>query len=62
MLIEQNNYFYLDTLAQLYYKNGQHDLGTATEQKAYDLAVVAADTLSIDEFKVVLDKMKNGTY
>lgn len=62
LLIEQNNYFYLDTLAQLYYKNGQHDLGTATEQKAYDLAVVAADTLSIDEFKVVLDKMKNGTY
>ncbi len=60
--IDKDNYYYLDTLAQLYYKNGQQEIAITTEQKAYDLAVVAGDVELIDEYKEVLEKMKKGTY
>ena len=60
--IEKDNYFYLDTLAQLYYLNGQKQLGIQTEQKAIDAALLASDSNIIEEYKIVLEKMKNGTY
>lgn len=60
--IEKDNYFYLDTLAQLYYLNGQKELGIVTEQKAIDAALLASDSTIIEEYKIVLEKMKNGTY
>jgi hypothetical protein len=60
--IEKDNYFYLDTLAQLYYLNGQKELGILTEQKAIDAALLASDSTIIEEYKIVLEKMKNGTY
>jgi hypothetical protein len=60
--LEKDNYFYLDTLAQLYYKNGQKDLAILTEQKAIDAALLSSDSTLIEEYKAVLEKMKNGTY
>jgi hypothetical protein len=60
--LEKDNYYYLDTLAQLYYLNGQKDLGILTEQKAIDAALLSSDSTLIEEYKAVLEKMKNGTY
>lgn len=60
--IEKDNYYYLDTLAQLYYLNGQKDLGILTEQKAIDSAMLSSDSTLTEEYKAVLEKMKNGTY
>lgn len=60
--IEQKNAYFLDTLGQLYYLNGQKEKAIATEQ----LAVTAASELEDPETKLkyeeVLQKMKNGTY
>jgi hypothetical protein len=60
--LEKNNFYYLDTLAQLYYKNGQKDLAILTEQKAIDAALLSSDSTLIEEYKAVLEKMQNGTY
>lgn len=57
--IDKTNHYYLDTLAQLYYKNGQKEKAITTEQKAIDLAV---DSDNKSEYEVVLGKMKSGTY
>jgi hypothetical protein len=59
LIVEKNNHYYLDTLAQLYYKNGDKQKAIATEQKAID-ANKEGDNL--EEYKMVLEKMKNGTY
>lgn len=59
--IEKDNSYYLDTLAQLYYKNGEKQKAIITEQKAID-AVKEADSDQTQEYKKVLEKMKNGTY
>jgi len=60
--IEKDNFYYLDTLAQLYYKNGQKDLAIITEQKAVNAALLSSDSKIIEEYKNVLVKMQNGTY
>lgn len=57
--IDKNNHYYLDTLAQLYYKIGKKEKAIQTEQKAID---ANKDNLNIEEYKAVLLKMKNGTY
>ena len=62
LVIEKDNYFYLDTLAQLYYLNGQKELAISTEQKAIDGATKGLGYETAEEFRLVLEKMKNNTY
>ena len=57
--IAKNVHYYLDTLAQLYYKNGEKAKAIATEEKALELG---KDSEYGEEYKVTLEKMKNGTY
>ncbi len=59
LILDKSSHYYLDTLAQLYYKNGQKDKAIATEQKAID---VTGDHENKTKYEAVLIKMKNGTY
>ena len=47
---------------QLYYLNGQKELAISTEQKAIDGATKALGYETAEEFRLVLEKMKNNTY
>ena len=60
--IEKENYYFLDTLAQLYYKNNQKELAIQTEEKAILLAEKAEDVYATDEYRLVLEKMKTSKY
>lgn len=60
-LIVDNSY-YLDTLAQLYYKNGEKEKGILWEQKAIDAARIISDSDQVATYQEVLEKMKNGKY
>ncbi len=57
--LDKKNHYYSDTLARLYYLNGQKDKAIITQQKAVDLG---KDSENISEYKMVLDQMKKGTY
>nr|WP_294775517.1 hypothetical protein [uncultured Flavobacterium sp.] len=52
---------YLDTLAQLFYMDNQKEKAMLFEQKAID-NVPADDKSTLNEYKEVLERMKNGTY
>ncbi len=60
--IEAKNAYYLDTLGQLYYLNGDKEKAIATEQLAVSQAAVAEDGEAKRNYEEVLEKMKNGTY
>ena len=62
VIIEKENNYYFDTLAQLYYKNGEKEKAIETEQKAIDFALKDNDEKQVDEYKIVLEKMKRGSY
>jgi hypothetical protein len=57
----KNEFHYLDTLAQLYYKNNEKEKGIATERLAID-NLNPNDKERITEYNEVLESMKNGTY
>ena len=57
--IAKNVHYYLDTLAQLYYKNGEKTKAISTEEKALELG---KDSEYGEEYKITLEKMKNGSY
>lgn len=57
--ISKNVHYYLDTLAQLYYKNGEKAKAISTEEKALELG---KDSEYGEEYKITLEKMKNGSY
>jgi tetratricopeptide (TPR) repeat protein len=59
--VVKNNAYYLDTLAQLYYKNNEKERAIVTEQKAID-AITDKLGSQLNDYKEVLEKMKNGTY
>lgn len=59
--IEKDNPYYLDTLAQLYYKDGNKQKGITTQERAVKLAE-SIDEYTKHEMETVLEKMKNGTY
>ncbi|RKS26824.1 hypothetical protein CLV94_1894 [Flavobacterium endophyticum] len=59
--IEKNNPYYLDTLAQLYYKNGEKQKAIATQEQALKFSQDMGDETKAD-LQSVLEKMKNGTY
>jgi hypothetical protein len=60
LIIEKNNHYYLDTLAQLYYKNGDKEKAIVTEQKAIEFSEKIGQVN--EDYKIVLQKMKDGTY
>jgi hypothetical protein len=57
--IEKSTHYFFDTLARLYYLNGQKEKAIATQQKAIDLG---EGTEQLAEYKTVLELMKNNTY
>lgn len=59
--IDKNSPYYLDTLAQLYYKNGEKQKAISTQEQAVKNAN-EIDESTRDEMGDVLEKMKNGTY
>jgi len=59
--IEKNNSYYLDTLAQLYYKNGEKQKAIATQELALKFSDMIGEETKA-EMEAVLEKMKNGTY
>lgn len=62
LIITKNNPYYLDTLAQLYYKDGQKEKGIETQEKALQYSGTVQDEETVNEMKAVLEKMQNGTY
>jgi len=62
LMITKNNPYYLDTLAQLYYKDGQKDKAIETQKKALQYSSTVYEEQTLNDMKEVLDKMQNGTY
>ncbi|MDQ6528126.1 hypothetical protein [Flavobacterium sp. LHD-85] len=62
LVISKNNPYYLDTLAQLYYKEGQKDKAIATQTLAVKYLSVTVEEETAQNIKDVLAKMQNGTY
>ncbi|MOA67530.1 hypothetical protein D3C78_1947620 [compost metagenome] len=62
MIVTKNNPYYLDTLAQLYYKDGQKDKAIATQTLAVKYLNPNVEEEMVREIKDVLTKMQNGTY
>ena len=61
MRIEKNNPYYLDTLAQLYYKNGEKQKAIATQEQALKY-IGDSDEVPKQEMQTAYEKMKTGTY
>lgn len=59
--LEKDNPYYLDTLAQLYYKNGEKQKAIATQERALKFATDIEESTK-NEMEMVFEKMKNGTY
>ena len=57
--IQKDTHYYCDTLARLYYQNGQKEKAFNMQQKAIELG---KDSENEAEYKSVLEQMKNGTY
>jgi hypothetical protein len=62
LVISKNNPYYLDTLAQLYYKDGQKDKAIETQVLAVKFITSDMDEETANQMKEVLTKMSNGTY
>lgn len=63
LILNKNNPFYLDTLAQLYYKDGQKEKAIETQILAVKyLDNETVEEVTADEMRETLSKMQNGTY
>jgi hypothetical protein len=62
LIITKNNPYYLDTLAQLYYKDGQKEKAVATQALAVKYLTPEVEEGTASEIKETLAKMQNGTY
>jgi len=62
LVLTKNNPYYLDTLAQLYYKDGQKDKAIAIQTLAVKYLSDTVEEETASEIKEVLAKMQNGTY
>lgn len=60
--IEKNNGYFLDTLAQLYYINGEKQKGITTQENAIKHFIKESDPEVFEQMKETLVKMKNGSY
>ncbi|RED25370.1 hypothetical protein BD847_2120 [Flavobacterium cutihirudinis] len=62
LIVTKNNPYYLDTLAQLYYKDGQKEKAISTQTLAVKYLDATIDEDTAQDIKEVLAKMQNGTY
>ncbi|MFD1603697.1 hypothetical protein ACFSJW_10720 [Flavobacterium artemisiae] len=62
LVVTKNNPYYLDTLAQLYYKDGQKEKAVETQTLAVKYLNNTVDESTAEDIRQTLDKMKNGTY
>jgi hypothetical protein len=62
LLVTKNNPYYLDTLAQLYYKDGQKEKAVQTQTLAVKYLNDYVEEETANEIKETLAKMQNGTY
>ncbi|MBF4514867.1 hypothetical protein IRZ71_00835 [Flavobacterium sp. ANB] len=62
LVVTKNNPYYLDTLAQLYYKDGQKDKAIATQELAVKFLTAEVEEQTATEIRETLSKMQNGTY
>ncbi|PBJ13214.1 hypothetical protein [Flavobacterium sp. ACN6] len=62
LVLNKNNPYYLDTLAQLYYKDGQKQKAIETQTLAVKYLAVVGEEETANEIKETLAKMQNGTY
>jgi len=61
--LARNNSYYMDTLAQLYYKNGDKQKAISIQEDAIKyFKDIDTNPDTLNEMKNVLQKMKNGTY
>lgn len=61
--LARNNSYYMDTLAQLYYKNGDKQKSISIQEDAIKyFKDIDTNPDTLNEMKNVLQKMKNGTY
>jgi hypothetical protein len=62
LVVTKNNPYYLDTLAQLYYKDGQKEKAIQTQTLAVKYLTDDVEEETATEIKDTLSKMQNGTY
>nr|WP_294781408.1 hypothetical protein [uncultured Flavobacterium sp.] len=62
VIVTKNSPYYLDTLAQLYYKDGQKDKAIETQKQAVKYLDANVEEQTANDIKDVLAKMQNGTY
>lgn len=60
--IEKNNGYYLDTLAQLYYINGEKQKGITTQENALKNFIKENDPEVFEKMKMTLKQMIKGNY
>ncbi|HEU0125389.1 MAG TPA: hypothetical protein VFQ56_03705, partial [Flavobacterium sp.] len=62
LVLTKNSPYYLDTLAQLYYKDGQKQKAIEMQKLAVKYLNDTVDEETASNIKEVLTKMSNGTY
>jgi hypothetical protein len=62
LLVTKNNPYYLDTLAQLYYKDGQKQKAVETQTAAVKYLNAEIDEETATEIRETLTRMQDGTY
>ncbi|OMQ10936.1 hypothetical protein [[Flexibacter] sp. ATCC 35103] len=62
LVVTKNNPYYLDTLAQLYYKDGQKEKAIQTQTLAVKYLTDYVEEETATEIRETLSKMENGTY
>jgi len=62
LVLNKNNPYYLDTLAQLYYKDGQKDKAISTQTLAVKYINEDVEEQTATDIRETLSKMQNGTY
>lgn len=62
LMVTKNNPYYLDTLAQLYYKDGQKQKAIETQTLAVKYLNSLVEEQTASEIRETLSKMQNGTY
>ncbi|MHC0440012.1 hypothetical protein [Flavobacterium sp. 3-210] len=62
LVVTKNNPYYLDTLAHLYYKDGQKQKAIETQTLAVKYLNTVTEPETATDIQETLTKMKNGTY
>ena len=62
LVVTKNNPYYLDTLAQLYYKDGQKQKAVETQTLAVKYLNAEVEQETATEIRETLTKMQSGTY